>query len=396
MNTSESDEIIIIPDPTGDRYGSFGFMSWWKQERVRGTTVMVIGAGALGNEVLKNLALMGIGRLFIVDFDIVEPGNLSRSVLFRVEDSGECKAEVAARAVRALNPDVAAQAFHGDVNRDLGLGVFRRMDAIIGCLDNREARLSVNRCCWQLGKPWIDGGIQALMGYARVFWPGKGACYECTLTERDYELINLRLSCGLLARQNLLQGKVPTTPTVAAIIGGIQTQEALKLLHGMEVAPGTSFVFNGLTNNSYTTKLPEKADCLSHASLDEIVELPAARASTASATDLIAVARGRMGDGVRLFLGHDLVVALRCPRCGRTSPTLELHDRLTERAAQCPVCEELRVPEVVNELTGDEPFARLPLSKLGVPPLAILTAFCGEQTLAMELTGDDATFFDFR
>ncbi|MCA9991660.1 MAG: ThiF family adenylyltransferase, partial [Anaerolineales bacterium] len=96
--------------------------------------------------------------------------------------------------------------------------------------------------------PWVDGAIQELMGIVRVFWPGRGACYECTLTDLDYQLINLRYSCPLLARQNLLQGKVPTTPTSASIVAAFQTQEALKLIHGLEVQPGKALMINGLTN----------------------------------------------------------------------------------------------------------------------------------------------------
>jgi len=269
------------------------------------------------------------------------------------------------------------------------------MDVVVGCLDNREARLSLNRFCYQLGQPWVDGGIESLMGYARVFWPGRGACYECTLTDRDYELINLRRSCGLLARENILQGKVPTTPTAAAIIGGVQTQETLKIIHGLEVKPGASFVFNGLTNDCYLTKLPIKEDCLSHATLDEVVELPGARAETTTLAEVLACARQRLGPQARLALGYDLLTGWRCRHCGRNEAVLKPLYRVPEREALCPTCGAVRVGEVVGTLTGEEPFAGQPLSALGVPLLAILTAYAGEQTLGIELTGDAEIFLDF-
>ncbi|MFQ5422024.1 MAG: ThiF family adenylyltransferase, partial [Anaerolineae bacterium] len=79
-------ETIVITDPDKDRYHTFGYISWWQQEIVRDATVLIVGAGALGNEVLKNLALMGIGHLIIADFDTIEDSNLSRSVLFRTSD----------------------------------------------------------------------------------------------------------------------------------------------------------------------------------------------------------------------------------------------------------------------------------------------------------------------
>ncbi len=253
-------EAIVITDPDSDRYHTFGYISWWQQEVVRDATVLVVGAGALGNEVIKNLALMGIGNILIADFDTIEDSNLSRSVLFRSSDRGRRKVDAAAEAVKALNPDVKVKAWHGDINYEMGLGVFRHVDAIVGCLDNREARLSINRYSWAVNRPWVDGAIQELMGIVRVFWPGQGACYECTLTDLDYQIINLRYSCPLLARENILQGKVPTTPTSASIVAAFQTQEALKLIHDMEVQPGKALMINGLTNDIYTDRIPGQGD----------------------------------------------------------------------------------------------------------------------------------------
>jgi adenylyltransferase/sulfurtransferase len=215
------------------------------------------------------------------------------------------------------------------------------------------------------------------------------------LTNRDYELVNLRRSCGLLARENLVQGKVPTTPTAAAILGGIQTQEVLKLIHGLEVQPGVSIIFNGLTNDCYTTRLPVKADCLSHASLDEIIEVPDAQAMTTTPTDLLTIARQHLGPSARLFLGFDLATALRCRRCGTEADILKPLHKLTEREARCPICGEQRVPEVISEFRGDETLANRPLCSLGVPPLAILTAYDGAKALGLELTGDICSFLNF-
>ena len=175
---------IHIPNLQKDRLGTFEFISWWEREKVKNAKVLVIGAGALGNEVLKNLALMGVGNIFIIDFDKIEAANLSRSVLFRETDNNRGKAEVAAARARSINPDVHIQYLNADVTTSLGLGIIRRMDAIIGCLDNREARLAVNRFCYWMNKPWVDGAIQELLGLMRVFVPGDGACYECTLTEQ--------------------------------------------------------------------------------------------------------------------------------------------------------------------------------------------------------------------
>ena len=78
---------------------------------------------------------------------------------------------------------------------------------MIGCLDNREARLWVNRQCWKTGTPWIDAGIQEIQGVVKVFVPPDSACYECAMTERDYQLLNRRYSCPLLSRDEIALGQ---------------------------------------------------------------------------------------------------------------------------------------------------------------------------------------------
>src|SRR5688572_23578613 len=133
-----------------DRFDRFRLISWWDQAKLARAKVLVIGAGALGNEIIKNLSLLGIGNLFIADLDRVENSNLSRSVLYRESDNGSAKAVVAARAAREIYPSIKSQCFNGNVVYDLGMGVFRWADVIIGGLDNREARLSINRACWRV------------------------------------------------------------------------------------------------------------------------------------------------------------------------------------------------------------------------------------------------------
>ena len=388
-------ETIVITDPDSDRYHTFGYISWWQQEVVRNATVMVIGAGALGNEVIKNLALMGIGNILIADFDTIEDSNLSRSVLFRADDRGRRKVDAAAEAAKAINPDVKVKAWHGDINYEMGLGVFRHVDAIVGCLDNREARLSINRFSWAVDRPWVDGAIQELMGIVRVFRPGEGACYECTLTDLDYQIINLRYSCPLLARQDILMGKVPTTPTSASIVAAFQTQEALKLLHDMEVQPGKALMINGLTNDIYLTEYPVKEACMSHSRLDPIIELPEATAAETTLADLLAIARERLGPEAVLEFDSELVIAMTCNSCGNEEPIFKRMARLYEDAAVCPVCGAKREMRMTHRITGEEAFLERTFAEVDVPPLGIVRARNGSERVYYELTGDKATFLQF-
>ena len=389
-------ETIVITDPDSDRYHTFGYISWWKQDVVRNATVMVVGAGALGNEVLKNLALMGVGNLLIVDFDTIEDSNLSRSVLFREGDRGRRKVDVAAEAIKRLNPDVNVKAWHGDINFEMGLGAFRHVDAIIGCLDNREARLSINRYSWATNRPWVDGAIQELMGIVRVFWPGEGACYECTLSDEDYQMITLRYSCPLLARENILKGKVPTTPTSASIVAAFQTQEALKLIHGMEVQPGKAMMINGLTNDVYTTEYPVKEACLSHSRLDPIIEMISLGAHNTTLAILLDSARKELGTETVLEFDSEIVVSMTCPDCGQKSDVFKRMGRLYESEFQCPSCDGRREMEMTHRIDGSEPYLDKTLSEFDIPALGIVRANNGHDRIYLELTGDKDTFLEFK
>ncbi len=138
-----------------DRFHRFRQIQWWDQDRLSRAKVLVVGAGALGNEIIKNLALLGIGNILIADLDRIENSNLSRSILFREADNGLPKASVAARRAQEIYPALHAHAFHGDVIHDLGLGVFAWADVIIGGLDNREGPLGYQPLLPQ-GRPALD------------------------------------------------------------------------------------------------------------------------------------------------------------------------------------------------------------------------------------------------
>lgn len=381
-----------MPDPLviddDDRYSRLRLISWWNQDKLRAAKVLVVGAGALGNEVLKNLALLGVGRIYAIDFDHIENSNLTRSVLFRARDKGKSKAAAAAEALHDLNPDTRVTPLHANIITDVGLGLFRDVDVVIGCLDNREARLWVNRQCWKVGTPWVDGGIQEISGVVKVFTPPDSACYECAMTENDYRLINLRYSCPLLSQEDLSRGRVPTAPTISSMIAGLQTQEALKLLHGMAVSAGQALVFSGLTNQFYATQLPFKEDCLSHDMWPEPIELPL-KSSEATANELFEAARPHFsGDHpLRLELDRDLVVSLACHACGLTRPVMRPQQLVKQSEAACE-CGHTAVPLLVNSVDAGDEFCGQKLSSLGIPPYDIVRIRAGEESRVFLLAED--------
>ena len=204
----------------------------FEQQQVAAARIMVVGCGALGNEVLKNLVLLGVEHIVAVDFDIVEVGNLSRSVLFSKQDADDrrLKVEVIAERLKAMNPAVEVKTICGDIAYDVGLGLIRQMDVVIGCVDSRWARYCINRLCMRAGIPWVDGGIEELEGTARVFVPGKN-CYACNLGPEGLKDLARRMPCSGIIRRQEQAGHAPTTSIVASVIGAVEAQEALKLVH---------------------------------------------------------------------------------------------------------------------------------------------------------------------
>jgi molybdopterin/thiamine biosynthesis adenylyltransferase len=391
------DVIHIAPETPraeNDRFHRFKLIGWWDQQRLARARVLVVGAGALGNEIIKNLALLGVGHLVIADLDRIENSNLSRSPLYRPADEGKPKATTAAAAARGIYPAMRVQPFVGNVVYDLGAGVFRWADVVLGGLDNREARLAINRACWRLNKPWIDGAIEQIQGTARVFVPdgdaGDAPCYECTMSDADWRLLQHRRSCNLLSRPEMEAGKTPTTPTVSSIIAGVQAQEAVKLLHGLPTIAGKGWVFDGLSTEAYTVQYQRKETCYSHDPLEAIIPLDA-RAATMTVGSLLNEARRRLGPAAELEFGRDVLEKLVCPKCGGVEMMYASMGKVSADRAFCPGCRDVR-REVVTfyKVRGGEPFLDRTLADVGVPPFDVITARAAERAIGLELSGDAA------
>jgi len=387
QSVPSSNPTVTVRLDEEDRFDRFRLISWWDQAKLSRAKILVIGAGALGNEIIKNLALLGIGNLLIADMDRIENSNLSRSVLYRAADNGRSKAQVAAAAARDLYPQMRVEHFNGNVVYDLGLGVFRWADLVIGGLDNREARLAINRACYKLNKPWIDGAIEQIQGVARVFVPD-GPCYECTMSETDWKLLQSRRSCNLLSRSEMQGGKTPTTPTISSIIAGVQCQEALKIIHGMETISGRGWMFAGLSTDSYQVEYQRKADCLSHDPLESMVQLEA-KADSITLGELLMLARKHLGPEAHLELGRDVLEKLVCPACGREEQVFASLGRISADRAVCSHCPNARREvRTFYKLTGEEPFLGRTAAQIGIPAFDILTARTAGRAMGLELSGD--------
>lgn len=383
-------ETARIIDPTRDRYQALAISSMWKIETVRAARALVVGAGALGNEVTKNLAMMGVRLIVVLDRDTVEVSNLTRSVFFREEDHGRPKAAVLTERLRELNPDVEILALNGDVEERLGLGLVRRMNMIFSCLDNRLARRTLNRMCEKLATPWVDGSMENLAGDVTVFLPGDSACYECTLTSVDREIIAEAVSCKGVALRNLSLGKVPTTSTMGSIISAIQVQEAMKLLHNDLAGSlaGKRLVVNCAINDIYPTRMGRKEDCEGHFRYGEITEVPEWRSSQISPKLMLARFETDTGQQGHLRLGREIVVSLHCDNCATDQYMGTPLHLLTVDKLSCPACKTERTANTTNRIHGNEVYADLPLAEVGVPLLDVLEVRGPDAVKWYELTGD--------
>lgn len=369
------------------RFARLEAIEWWDQALLSRSKVLVIGAGALGNEVVKNLALLGVGHAAIADMDRVELSNLSRSALFRESDEGKFKAECAARAAKSIFPGLDATPLVGNVLADLGLGWFRWADVVIGALDNREARVFVNSACARVGRPWMDGGIEVLHGVARGFAPPKTACYECTMSQVDWELLNKRRSCSLLARRALAQRGTPTTPTTASVIGAIQVQEAVKLLHGRGALLGRGFVFDGAEHSSYPTAYPIDPDCPWHEPPAPVETMPQFNSETPLA-ELWQEAGRRLGGVDALDFAREIVERLECPACGVREEIFQPAEKIQEGQLHCRKCGAEATAVFLHSVDQAGECLKKSAREAGLPAWDVLWARRGDRVIGFELSGD--------
>lgn len=381
------EKILEIETVTLQEWGTdiYPKLSWFKQKKVSSAHVMVVGCGALGNEVIKNLALFGVGNLVLVDFDEVEYSNLTRSILFTHEDAlkHRYKVDAAAESVKKINPNINVTTIVGDIATSVGLGLIRKMNVVVGCLDNRWARYTLNRLCMRAGIPWVDGGINALEGVAKVFIPGKN-CYACTLEPSALEDLKRSTSCAVAIKRNIEGGRVPTTPVVASIIGAVQAQEAMKLIHKEELASGNltslcgkMFCYDGA---SMSVRLVSHEawdhDCPVHENWSPVVESPLTNLNTVE--EVLAYIKDKFStDSTEIVLRNQAFVDFIEDRI--TGEKYEVMLPETQIAAFIENDEVLRskpmgqfYQHTIRGIKEDFKYKNLTLKQLGIPEQDVL------------------------
>jgi molybdopterin/thiamine biosynthesis adenylyltransferase len=350
-----------------DRYSRHRAIAGFSQERLHATRVAVFGAGAIGNEVVKNLCLLGVGLIDIYDFDTVELHNLTRSVLLRETDVGRPKAAAAAARAAELDPNVTVRAVAGDLFDTLGPLALAGYDVAIGALDNFEARIRLNRLCHLTGTPWINTAIDSRHASVEAFPVTTGAaCYECGLPESVYAKMAERRSCGGLARVAREQRIVPTTTVTASLAAALGVSRALTL-----PPLSTRCLMDSESGHASTAVIERRSDCpaCSDSPAASIERIPGGAPSGAA---LARELRQRQPESDLVELAEPVVLAASCANCGPTTATRSLVGRLArkvdERAVFCFGCgtESVRIEladcvdvDALDQALGNHP---LPLA----------------------------------
>lgn len=220
------------------------------QEKLLAAKVLLIGAGGLGSPLGLYLGAAGVGRLGIVDFDVVDFTNLQRQILHRNQDVGRLKVESAKERILAVNPELTVTTYNTRLTRENILGIIRDYDVVIDGTDNFQTRYLVNDACVFQKKPNIYGSIFRFDGQATVFYPFKGPCYRCLFPEPPPP--GMVPSCAEGGVLGVLPG----------IIGTIQATEAIKLMIGQgEPLIGRLLLFNALKMEFREVKIKRAPDC---------------------------------------------------------------------------------------------------------------------------------------
>lgn len=257
-------ELIRPGERDEDRHDRTRLVPWVDFGRIDSAKVLVVGAGALGNEAVKDLALFGFHHLDVLDMDSVVRSNLSRCVLFREGDqsSGKGKASLVAERARELDPEIQVTAIEGRV-QSLGPEEMKRYDIILGCLDNVTARLHMNANAYHARVPYVDGGTDGFRGRVQTVVPPMTPCLQCGMNRSHFRILERRFSC---TGQDTVfyQPKRAAEITTTSIIAAVQVREAVKILSGR---PAISHVmhYDGVAGTSEVLALDIDPGCPNHA-----------------------------------------------------------------------------------------------------------------------------------
>lgn len=237
------------------------------QKKLKAASVLIVGMGGLGSPVAMYLAAAGIGKLGIVDFDVVDQSNLQRQIIHAANDIGKSKLTSSNERIKSLNSNVKVEAYEGWLTSKNALEILREYDVIVDATDNFPTRYLINDACVLLEKPNVYGSILRFEGQTSVFYSKKGPCYRCAYPEPPPpELVQDCATAGVL-------GVLP------GVIGTIQATEVLKFILGAgENLIGRILFFDALKMQFQEMRLKKNPDCPAcgdHPTIKELIDYDA-------------------------------------------------------------------------------------------------------------------------
>ena len=220
------------------------------QNRLERASVLIVGAGGLGSPAAIYLAAAGVGRIGLVDFDIVDVTNLQRQILYGESVVGERKLDAAWKRLRDVNPHVRVETFNDRLSSRNAMQLFEPYDVVLDGTDNFATRYLVNDACVLMRKPNVYGSVFRFEGQASVFDATRGPCYRCLYP--DPPPPHLVPSCAVGGVLGVLPG----------VVGTIQATETIKLITGAgEPLIGRILLFDALGMSFRTMRIGKNEDC---------------------------------------------------------------------------------------------------------------------------------------
>jgi adenylyltransferase/sulfurtransferase len=368
------------------------------------STVLLVGAGALAQNTLANLALPGVGELRVVDFDEFEPHNAARSPFYpsapEARRWGLGKAEVVARKARALMlAREPVMRFAPAVVQALGLGAFSGVDVVLSGVDNPRARAYLSDACRLLGVPLIEAGFDGPAVSMSTF-PATddpdAPCYRCANPS-----LTGTFSCQRHANEARAAGVVPAIQPAAAVLGGLQAEAAIQALHGSHPTAFRRTTLNIRTGAAMQYELAASPTCAGvHRRLADAPAELEVGAQDALAT-LVAAVEAELGPGAEVELPEPFVVDAHCLACG-TVMTVGAPEWAYDLRPRCRGCEGPWSPARTVPAEGYSPTKPARLTRdsepsalahacgaAGLPALAVFeaTSADGARTAAFRLRG---------
>jgi adenylyltransferase/sulfurtransferase len=234
------------------------------QGRLKASSAIVVGAGGLGIPACVYLAAAGVGRIGVVDDDVVERSNLHRQTIYSEDDVGRAKVEVVTERLHDVNPHVSVTPHHVKLDSSNALGVLEGYDVVVDCTDNFPARYLINDACVLLRKPDVYASIFRFDGQASVFYALKGPCYRCLFPEPPPpDAVQDCAVAGVLGVLPGIMGSMQAAQTINLIIGNGETLIGRLLLFN---ATDTSF------NELRIKKNPACPVCGSNPSVTKLID----------------------------------------------------------------------------------------------------------------------------